>query len=251
MDDQQLLRYSRQIMLGDVDVVGQNKLLSAHALIVGIGGLGSPAALYLAAAGIGELTLCDHDTVELSNLQRQIAHSTATLGSNKAASAREHILALSPGTRVNVVEQRMDTESLAALVTEADIVLDCTDNFEVRYAINDLCWQAAVPLVSGAAIRWEGQITVFDPRSPDSPCYRCLYSSGDDAALTCSENGVIAPLVGIIGACQALEAIKHVIGIGETLVGHVLYFDAKYMEWRKLKLSKRPGCELCGRADRT
>lgn len=249
MNDEQLLRYSRQIMLGDVDVEGQEKLLNTHALIVGIGGLGSPAALYLAAAGIGELTLCDHDTVELSNLQRQIAHSTATLGNNKAASAREHILALNPDTRVNVVEQQMDAESLAALVTQADIVLDCTDNFDVRYAINDLCWQAAVPLVSGAAIRWEGQITVFDRQNPDSPCYRCLYASGDDAALTCSENGVIAPLVGIIGTCQALEAIKHVIGGGETLVGDVLYFDAKYMDWRKLKLSKRPGCKLCGGTD--
>ena len=143
----------------------------------------------------------------------------------------------------------MDTESLAALVTQADIVLDCTDNFDVRYAINDLCWQAAVPLVSGAAIRWEGQITVFDQQNPDSPCYRCLYPSGDDEALTCSENGVIAPLVGIIGTCQALEAIKHVIGNGETLVGEVLYFDAKYMDWRKLTLSKQPGCKLCDRAD--
>ena len=249
MEDTELLRYSRQIMLADVDVEGQQKLLNAHVLIVGVGGLGSPAALYLAAAGVGRLTLCDHDSVELSNLQRQIAHSTATLGANKAASAAQHIAQLNPGTTVHLVERAMDETSLDALLgnesEQIDVVLDCTDNFQVRYLINDTCWRAGIPVVSGAAIRWEGQLSVFDPRQSDSPCYRCLYPTADGTNLSCSENGVLAPVVGVIGTCQALEAIKVIMQTGQTLIGRVLYFDAKYMDWRSLALRRSPTCPTC------
>ena len=217
MDDDELLRYSRQIMLPDFDIGGQEALSAACVMIVGIGGLGSPAALYLGAAGVGRLILCDDDQVELN-----------------------------PHVDVTVVEQRLDGTDLAALLSDVDAVLDCTDNFDTRYAINDSCWRAGVPVISGAAIRWEGQISVFDPNTPAAPCYRCLYPSGDSAALNCAENGVIAPLVGIIGTCQALEAIKYLAGVGETLVGYVLYLDGKYMEWRKLKLSRRERCPVCG-----
>ncbi len=245
MNDEELLRYSRQIMLPDFDIEGQDKLLASHVLIVGLGGLGSPAALYLGAAGIGHMTLVDDDTVELSNLQRQIAHDTSAVGSNKAESAAKTIYEINPGITVDVLAQRLDEDALRKLLAEADIVLDCTDNFETRYILNDLCWAEEVPLVSGAAIRWEGQVSLFDPKNPESPCYRCLYPTGDSGALNCSENGVIAPLVGIIGTCQALEAIKHLSNTGESLAGHILYFDGKYMEWRKLRLTKNPQCSIC------
>lgn len=246
MEDIELLRYSRQIMLPDFDVAGQEALNNATMLIVGIGGLGSPAALYLAAAGVGHLVLCDDDTVELSNLQRQIAHTTTAVGNNKARSAEATIAALNPHVRVTAIDTRLDEPTLKDLLRDVDLVLDCTDNFDTRYVVNDLCWQAGTPVVSGAAIRWEGQISVFDPNAVDAPCYRCLYPSGDQEALNCAENGVIAPLVGIIGTCQALEAIKYVAGVGDNLVGYILYFDSKYMEWRKLKLSRREGCPVCG-----
>lgn len=245
MEDEELLRYSRQIMLPDFDIAGQEALNQARVLIVGIGGLGSPAALYLGAAGIGQLILCDDDQVELTNLQRQIAHNTASLGENKASSAKATIAAINPHVEVSVISQRLDEAELNAALANVDVVLDCTDNFETRYLINELCWRAGVPVVSGAAIRWEGQVSVFDPQTPNAPCYRCLYPSGDSAALNCADNGVIAPLVGIVGTCQAIEAIKYVSGVGETLVGYVLYLDSKYMEWRKLKLSRREHCPVC------
>ncbi len=246
MQDEELLRYSRQIMLADVDIAGQEALRHAHVLVVGIGGLGSPVALYLAAAGVGHLTLCDDDEVDLSNLQRQIAHTTSALGENKASSAKTRIAALNPHVEVTVIEQHMDAAALAKHLDGVDLVMDCTDNFAARYAINDICWRAGKPVVSGAAIRWEGQISVFDPAADEAPCYRCLYPTADDEALNCAENGVIAPLVGIIGTCQAIEAIKYLMGVGEGLVGYVLYLDSKYMEWRKLKLSRRAGCPTCG-----
>lgn len=246
MEDSELLRYSRQIMLPDIDVAGQEQLLQAKVLIVGLGGLGSPAAMYLAAAGVGNLILCDDDQVDLSNLQRQIAHSTGSIGMNKAQSAAQRIAELNPSTNVAVIDQRLDEITLTQTITEVTLVLDCTDNFSSRYLINDVCWQAKVPVVSGAGIRWEGQVTVFDPNANDSPCYRCLYPTAEDEALNCSENGVVSPLVGVIGACQALEAMKHITGIGESLSGSILYFDAKYMDWRKLNLSPRPGCPTCG-----
>lgn len=245
MNDDQLLRYSRQIMLPDFDIAGQECLLQASVLVIGVGGLGSPVALYLAAAGVGHMILVDHDVVDLSNLQRQVIHQEASLGDPKVASAAATIAALNPATNVTTINHKLDEAALATAVAQADLVVDCTDNFQIRYAINDACWTARVPLVSGAAIRWEGQIAVFDPRDCNSPCYRCLYAEGDDAALNCSENGVIAPLVGIVGACQAMEAIKVLANIGENLTGYVLYFDGKRMEWRRLKLPKSPACTTC------
>jgi len=246
MTDEQLLRYSRQIMLPELDVAGQEALLAGRVLVVGLGGLGAPAALYLAASGVGHLTLVDHDDVELSNLQRQIIHQHAAVGTRKVDSATTTIAALNPEVTTEPHHGKLDDRGLGELVSQADVVLDATDNFQTRYQLNDLCWRAGVPLVSGAAIRWEGQIAVFDPRRPDSPCYRCLYERGDDAALNCAENGVIAPLVGIIGTFQALETIKLLTGVGETLTGRVLYFDAKRAEWRKLTLPKDPACATCG-----
>ncbi len=246
MEDEDLLRYSRQIMLPDVDIAGQERLAEAHVLIVGVGGLGSPAALYLAAAGLGELTLIDDDEVDLSNLQRQIAHSTSDIGTNKAVSAATSLTGINPNVTVHTIDHRLNREAFEARLHAVDLVLDCTDNFEARYLINDTCWRAGVPVVSGAAIRWEGQVAVFDPRIENAPCYRCLYAEGDSEALSCSENGVIAPLVGIIGTCQVLEALKLLLGTGETLVGRVLYLDGKYMEWRSLKLNRRPDCPVCG-----
>jgi len=245
LNDEQLLRYSRQIMLPEIDIAGQEKLLDSSVLIIGLGGLGSPAAIYLAGAGVGELVLSDHDTVDVSNLQRQIVHRNDTIGETKVASAARSLQQLNPGTRIQSVDRKLEGDELLQAVNAADVVLDATDNFGARYAVNDACWQTTTPLVSGAAIRWEGQVAVFDPRSADSPCYRCLYSEGDDEALNCSENGVIAPVVGIIGTCQAMEAIKLITGVGDTLTGHVLYFDAKRMEWRKLGLSPDPNCATC------
>ena len=245
MNDEQLLRYSRQIMLPEMDIEGQEKLLAARVLIVGLGGLGSPVALYLAAAGVGHLTLVDHDRVDLSNLQRQIAHKTSAIDELKVISAARNIAELNPDTCVEAIDHQLDGDELIQTVSRSDVVLDATDNFEARYATNDACWRAGVPLVSGAAIRWEGQIAVFDPRVSSSPCYRCLYNEGDDEALNCAENGVAAPLVGIIGTCQAMEAIKLITGIGESLTGWVLYFDGKSMDWRKLGLTKDPECQTC------
>ncbi len=243
--DQQLMRYSRQIMLPEIDVAGQERLLGARVLIVGMGGLGSPAALYLASAGIGELLIADHDRVDLSNLQRQIIHRQRSIGQPKVLSAQETLAEINPDVRVTTLDHKLEGDELRAIITSADVVLDATDNFFARYAINDACWASRTPLVSGAAIRWEGQVAVFDPRDPDSPCYRCLYAVGDDEALNCSENGVVGMLVGIIGTCQAMEAVKIITGVGEVLVGKVLYFDAKRMEWRKLKLTKDPSCPTC------
>lgn len=248
MEDEELLRYSRQIMLPDIDIEGQEKLRGATALIIGLGGLGSPVALYLAAAGVGKLILCDDDDVDLSNLQRQVVHSTDRIGQNKATSAAQQLRAINPHCETLVVDHRPDADELNALLQQSTIVLDCTDNFQSRFALNAACWQAGVPLVSGAGIRWEGQVTVFNPTVTESPCYHCLYEEGDDGALNCAENGVIAPLVGIIGTCQALEAIKVITGVGETLVGKILYLDGKYMEWRTLKLNKRPNCQVCSKS---
>jgi molybdopterin/thiamine biosynthesis adenylyltransferase len=246
LNDDQLLRYSRHLMLPELDVAGQERLLAARVLVIGLGGLGSPAAMYLAAAGVGTLVLVDDDDVEISNLQRQIIHDTGSIGMTKVDSARATIERLNPDVKVIAIAARLEGADLTREVAAADLVLDATDNFRTRYALNDACWQAGKPLVSGAAIRWEGQVTAFDPRQPDSPCYRCLYAEGDDAALNCSENGVAAPLVGIIGASQALEAIKLICGVGEPLAGHVLYLDGKWLEWRKLKLNRNPQCPVCG-----
>ncbi len=246
MDDEELLRYSRQIMLPEIEIEGQQRLLDARALIIGLGGLGCPVAMYLAAAGVGHLVLADFDQVDLSNLQRQIAHTTDRVGMDKVASARQAIVALNPNTKVTCIGTRLDADDLRAQINQADIVLDCTDNFGVRFEINDACVATATPLVSGAAIRLEGQVMVFDPELDASPCYRCLYQSGEDGALNCAETGVAAPVVGVIGAIQATEALKLVAGFGESLAGYVLVFDAKSMEWRKLKLPRNPDCPACG-----
>jgi len=250
MDDQALLRFSRQIMLDAVDIEGQQALLDGHALVVGAGGLGSPVALYLAAAGMGRLTLADADQVELSNLQRQIAHATADLGRNKAESARDAALALNPHCVVEALSDHLDGAALAQRVAAADVVLDCTDRFSSRYAINAACRMARVPLVSGAAIRFSGQLAVFDPRDPASSCYACLYppeGEESDEALSCAESGVVAPLVGLIGSFQALEAIKLVSGAGTPHRG-LSTFDGLGGQWRHFRLPRDPACPVCGPA---
>ncbi|HSX85680.1 MAG TPA: molybdopterin-synthase adenylyltransferase MoeB [Cellvibrio sp.] len=244
MNDEQLLRYSRQIMLPDVDIDGQEKLLAARVLIIGLGGLGSPVAMYLAAAGVGHLTLVDFDSVELTNLQRQIAHTSARIGDNKATSAARSLRELNPDVDINCIETLLDTDGLSAQVKLATVVVDCTDNFQTRFAINTACVVAKVPLVSGAAIRLEGQIAVFDSRSATSPCYRCLYEEDSDD-LTCAANGVLAPLVGIIGSMQALETIKVICGFGTNLAGRLLLLDARHSQWRELKLPKDHNCPVC------
>ncbi len=246
MNDAQLTRYSRQIMLPEVDIAGQEALLGAKALVVGLGGLGSPAALYLAAAGVGNLHLVDHDSVDLSNLQRQIIHDLKAVCTPKVESAKLRIERINPDTRIETRAAKLQGEELAAAVAAADVVLDGTDNFAARYAVNAACFAAGTPLVSGAAIRWEGQIAVFDPRREDSPCYQCLYGDAADEPLNCAENGVASPLVGIVGSVQAMEAMKLLAGVGESLVGQVLYLDAKRMEWRQLRLPRNPDCAVCG-----
>ncbi|WP_148254610.1 HesA/MoeB/ThiF family protein [Aidingimonas lacisalsi] len=248
MDDQALLRYSRQIMLDAIDIDGQERLLGSHVLVIGAGGLGSPVALYLAAAGIGHLTLADMDTVELSNLQRQIAHTQADLGRNKADSARMAALALNDGCRIETMESHLEGEVLASAVSRSDLVVDCTDRFASRYAINQACVDAVRPLVSGAAIRFSGQLAVFDPRQSDSPCYACLYppqsGQADDDELRCSENGVVAPLVGLIGCFQALEAIKVLSGAGAAHRG-LSTFDGLQGTWRHFQVPRDPHCPVC------
>jgi adenylyltransferase/sulfurtransferase len=247
MNDNELLRYSRQIMLPDFDIAGQERLLAAKVLIVGLGGLGSPVALYLAAAGVGELWLADHDTVDLTNLQRQIAHGEADIGRPKAASARDAICALNPHTRVNTINEKLQGVMLDDAVRAVDVVVDCSDNFHTRFALNAACLKNKKPLVSGAAIRSEGQLLVIDPRVENSPCYRCLYDDAiDDEQLSCATNGVLAPIVGIIGTLQALEAIKVIAQYGEPAIGKLQIFDGKTLEWRSLKLKRAADCPVCG-----
>lgn len=245
MNDDQLLRYSRQIMLDDIEVEGQQKLLKASVLVVGLGGLGAPAAMYLVASGVGRVVLVDDDSVEISNLQRQIIHNESGLGTPKVESAANTLSQLNRDVIVETECRRLDGQDLHDAVSSVDVVIDATDNFRSRYAINDASLATSTPLVSGAAIRFEGQVAVFDPTNPDSPCYRCLYSDGGDEQLNCAENGVASPLVGIIGSVQAMEAIKVIAGFGETLVGYVLYLDAKRMEWRRFKLPRDPECQSC------
>lgn len=246
MYDHQLLRYSRQIMLPQCDITGQQKLLAAKVLIVGAGGLGSPAAMYLAAAGVGHITLADDDTVDLSNLQRQIAHRTADIGTNKAISSQQTLKALNPEIRVIAVPQRLAGDLLDEETKQADVVLDCSDNFRTRFAINLACVKLRTPLVSGAAIRFEGQVSVFTPGINDSPCYNCLYQNTGEEAQNCSTNGVIAPITGIIGSIQALEAIKLIIGAGTLLDGRLLLVDGLTMEINTMKFKKNPSCPTCG-----
>ncbi len=244
MDDPQLLRYSRQIMLPAIGIEGQQRLLQARVLIIGLGGLGSPAAMYLAAAGVGTLVLVDFDRVDLTNLQRQIVHTSARIGEPKVTSARETLLALNPEINVVTIDHPLEGEALAQQVALADVVLDGSDNFATRFALNQACRSHRIPLVSGAAIRMEGQVSVF-PGQPGTPCYHCLYPNEGELDETCSANGVLAPVVGVIGSIQAVEAIKLITGSGEPLVGRLLLFDALQMEWRSIKLKPDPACPVC------
>ncbi len=245
MNDEQLLRYSRQILLPEIDITGQEKLLASKVLIIGLGGLGCPVTLYLAAAGVGELILCDDDKVDLTNLQRQIAHATADIGKQKTVSVRESIAALNPDVKVRCINQKLAADDLQTEIAGVDVVVDCSDNFSTRFLVNKVCVTNKVPLVSGAAIRWEGQISVFDLRKPSAPCYQCLYPESADENLSCSQNGVLAPLVGVIGSLQAIEVLKLLVETGDSLVGRLLLFDAKAMEWRSLKLNKNILCPVC------
>ncbi len=244
MNDEELLRYSRQILLPRIGVEGQQMLADAHVLIVGAGGLGSPLAMYLAAAGIGRLSIADHDQVELSNLQRQILHSTADIGRAKTASAADRLAAINPHCRVTPIERAADAAMLESELRDVDLVCDASDNFETRFAINAACKARAIPLVSGAAIRWEGQISIFTGKA-DAPCYQCLYPADGHEDGNCTSNGVIAPLVGIIGAMQALEAIKLIRAVGTSLEGRLLLFDAMTSQWRELRFSQDPECPIC------
>ena len=246
MDDHQLLRYSRHILLPEIGIEGQQKLNHSHALIIGAGGLGSAASMYLAASGVGTITLCDNDNVDLTNLQRQILHRTSSIGQSKVASALNTLSEINPGINLVGVNERIADERLSELVSLADVVLDCSDNFDTRYAINGACSLLRKPLVSGAAIRFTGQIGVFDFRLKDAPCYNCLYpedSEGED--IRCSVMGVFAPLVGIIGSMQASEALKLLMETGTTLSGKVMLLDALNMETRTIKLNRDPDCPVC------
>lgn len=247
MNDEQLLRYSRHILLDELGVEGQEKLLAAHAVVVGAGGLGSPVALYLASAGVGRITLVDHDTVDATNLQRQIAHNLERLGQPKAESARAAMHAINPEVRIDTVLQRADAALLDQLLPGADVVLDCTDNFATRHAINRASVRHRVPLVSGAAIRFDGQLSVYDPRDAESPCYACIFPDTDGLEeVRCATMGVFAPLVGIIGTMQAAEALKLLSGMGSRLVGRLTMLDGRGMEFTEVKLSRNPGCPVCG-----
>jgi len=247
MNDDQLLRYSRHILLPELGVEGQEKLLAAHALIIGAGGLGSPAALYLASAGVGRITLADGDTVDLTNLQRQILHASASVGRPKAVSGRDALARLNPEVRVTALEERLDPARLDALVGDATVVLDCSDNFATRHAVNRACVRHRRPLVSGAAVRFDGQISVFDLRLDASPCYACLFpEDAEPEEMRCAVMGVFAPVTGIVGTMQAAEALKLLAGVGETLCGRLLLLDALRMEWRSIRLKRDPACGVCG-----
>ncbi|MDR2154850.1 MAG: HesA/MoeB/ThiF family protein [Burkholderiaceae bacterium] len=247
MDDRQLLRYSRHLLLEDLGVEGQQKLLAAHALIVGAGGLGSPVALYLASAGIGRLTLVDDDAVDLTNLQRQIMHTEARIGQPKIESARQAIAALNPDVSVRAIARRADLNLLDELLADADIALDCSDNFATRQALNRASVRRRKPLVSGAAIGFDGQLTVYDPRVSDSPCYACVFPPTTAVEeVRCATMGVFAPLVGVIGSLQAAEALKLLAGIGTALTGRLLMVDTRCTEFTEVRLRRQPGCPVCG-----
>jgi molybdopterin/thiamine biosynthesis adenylyltransferase len=248
MNDEQLLRYARHLMLDEIGIEGQERLMQARALVIGCGGLGSPAALYLGTAGVGHLTLVDPDAVDLGNLQRQIAHSLSRLGQSKAESALASVSAINPDVRVRALVRRADTALLDDLVPQADVVLDCSDNFQTRHAVNAACVRHARPLVSGAAIGWDAQVSVFDPRSAAAPCYACVFPpDAAHADVACATMGVLAPLVGIIGSLQAAEALKLLAGCGRSLAGRLLMLDARDMRWDEVSLARQPDCPVCAR----
>ena len=247
MNDDQLLRYSRHILLDELGIEGQQRLLQSHALVIGAGGLGSPVLMYLGTAGVGKITVVDHDTVDMTNLQRQIAHTTARVGSPKVTSAAQTIAAINPEVEVIALQQRADAQRLDALVAGVDLVLDCSDNFATRHAVNAACVKHRKPLVSGAAIGFDGQISVYDTRSEANPCYACIFPP--EAAFEetlCATMGVFAPLVGIIGTMQAAEALKLLAGVGSSLAGRLQMLDARAMEWTEIRMARQAGCTVCG-----
>lgn len=247
MTDDQLLRYSRHILLDEVGVEGQQRLLDAHAVVIGAGGLGSPVALYLAASGVGHITVVDHDQVDLTNLQRQIAHTTERVGQDKATSAASAMRALNPDVQVHAITERANAGLLDALVAGSQVVIDCCDNFETRHAVNAACVRHRVPLVSGAVIRFDGQATVFDARAATSPCYACVFPPDQPPPeVACATMGVLAPLVGLIGSLQASEALKLIMGVGSPLVGRLQMLDGRHMAWSELRLQRQADCPVCG-----
>ena len=246
MNDSQLLRYSRHILLDEIGIEGQQKLLAGHALVIGAGGLGSPAAMYLASAGVGHITLVDNDTVDLTNLQRQIAHTTERVGQSKAESARITLRQINPEITITALNERVDDTRLAELVAQADVVLDCTDNFATRHAVNRACVALGKPLVSGAVIRFDGQVSVFDPRGGTKPCYSCLFPQDQQFEdVACSTMGVFAPLVGVVGAMQAAEALKLLMGVGGSLAGRLMMLDGLHMEWTSIGVGRNGDCPVC------
>jgi len=247
MNDDQLLRYSRHVLLDDIGVEGQQRLLGSHALVIGAGGLGSPVAMYLGTAGVGRITLVDHDTVDLTNLQRQIAHDLSRVGQPKAESARRTILAINPEVDVRAVVQRADAAWLETAVAAADVVIDCSDNFATRQAVNLACVRSRKPLVAGAAIGFDGQVSVYDTRLDDAPCYACIFPpEATFEEVRCATMGVFAPLVGIIGTVQAAEALKLLAGVGSSLAGRLQMLDARAMEWTEIRMARQRGCTVCG-----
>lgn len=245
MNDEQLRRYSRHILLPEIDFAGQEKLLRARVLVIGVGGLGSPVVMYLASSGVGQVVISDDDQVDLTNLQRQIAHRTADVGRDKVSSARDTMLALNPGIEIVTINARLAGEALREQVRLADVVVDASDNFATRFALNEACVMEKTPLVSGSVIRMEGQVTVFRVDQPGSPCYRCLYKEDGEAAETCGQGGVFAPAVGIIASIQAAETLKLLLDIGDTLAGRLMLLDALAMCWRTVRLSQDPDCPVC------
>jgi len=244
LTDNQLLKYSRQIMLPQIDIAGQEKLNGAHVVIVGLGGLGSPAAMYLATSGIEKLTLIDDDQVDQSNLQRQIIHTENSIGKNKVTSAKETIEALNYDCSVNTIDKRLNEKELIKLLSDVNVLVDCCDNFETRFLLNRVCFKTKTPLVSGSAIRWEGQLATFTMQE-NTPCYQCLYDDNISTDQTCAQNGVVGPVVGIIGSMQALEAIKVITGAGALCVGELSLFDGLDMSFHKIKFSKKECCSVC------
>ncbi len=248
MNDEQLLRYSRHILLDEVGIEGQERVLASHALVIGAGGLGSPVALYLGSAGVGRITLVDHDVVDLTNLQRQVAHTTDRVGQPKVESAAQAVRAINPSVEVTCLQQRADTALLDEWVPQATVVLDCSDNYATRHAVNAACIRHGKPLVAGAVIRFDGQVMVFDPRDAASPCYACMFTpEAEFEEVQCSTMGVFAPLVGVIGAMQAAEALKLISGAAPAITGRLLMLDGRTMEWNTMKVPRDPACVVCGK----
>jgi|TARA_B110000967_G_C18822961_1_gene529758 molybdopterin/thiamine biosynthesis adenylyltransferase len=246
MNDKQLIRYSRHILLPDIEYEGQLNLINGHILIVGAGGLGSAASIYLAASGIGKITICDFDNVDLSNLQRQILHTDKCIGINKALSAKSSLELINPEVKIFGIEQRLDIEQMKKLADDVDVIIDCSDNFLTRYSLNQIAYDLKKPLVSGAAIGFDGQVSVFDFRDEDTPCYQCLFpDTGEDQELRCSDHGIFSPIVGIIGCTQAAEAMKIILRVGKSLMGRLLILESKDMNWKTLKVPKDPHCKVC------